>query len=43
MLGFMWKQNPSVHHQDVALGVPEDDQVDSDILKTSSYGFFLKN
>ena len=38
----MWKQNPAVHHQDVALEVPEDDLVNSDILKTSLYGFFLK-
>ena len=39
----MWKQNPTVHHQDVALEVPEDDLVDSDILKTSLYGFVIKN
>ena len=39
----MWKQNPAVHHQDVALEVPEDDLVDSDILKTSLYGFVIKN
>ena len=39
----MWKQNPAVHHQDVALEVPEDDLVDSDILKTSLYGFVMKN
>ena len=31
----MWKQNPAIHHQDVALEVPEDDLVDSDILKIS--------
>ena len=39
----MWKQSPAVHHQDVALEVPEDDLVDSNILKTSSYGFVMKN
>ena len=39
----MWKQNPAVHHQDVALEVPEDDLDDSDILKTSLYGFVMKN
>ena len=39
----MWKQNPAVHHQDVALEVPEDDLVDSDILKTSLNGFVIKN
>ena len=39
----MWKQNPAVHYQDVALEVPEDDLVDSDILKTSLYGFVMKN
>ena len=35
MYGFMWKENPAVHHHDVALEVPESDLVDSDILKTS--------
>ena len=39
----MWKYNPSVHHQDVALEVPEGDLVDPDILKTSSYGFVMKS
>ena len=40
----MWKQNPAVHHQDVALEVPEEDHLfDSDILKTSLYGFVIKN
>ena len=39
----MWKQNPAVHHQDVALEVPEGDLVDSDIIKTSLYGFAMKN
>ena len=32
-----------VHDQDVALEVPEGDLVDSDILKTSLYGFVMKN
>ena len=36
----MWKHNPAVHHQkDVALEVHEGALVDSDILKTSLYGF----
>ena len=39
----MWKQNPAVHHQDVALKVPEDDLVNSDIHETSSYRLGLKN
>ena len=39
----MWKQNSAVHHQDVTLEVPEDDLVNSDILKTSLYGFVIKN
>ena len=39
----MWKQNPAVHHQDVALEVPGDDIVVSDILKTSLYGLVIKN
>ena len=30
-------------HQDVAIEVPEDNLVDLDILKTSSYGFVMKN
>ena len=37
----MMKQNPAVDHQDVALEVPEGDLVDSDILKTSLYGFVV--
>ena len=32
-----------VHHQDVALKVPEGDLVDSDILETSLYETVLKN
>ena len=39
----MWKYNPAVHCQDVALEVPEGDLVDSAILKTSLYGFVTKN
>ena len=39
----MWKYNPAIHHQDVALEVPEGDLVDSDILKTSLYGIVMKN
>ena len=39
----MLKSTPAVHHQDVALEVPEDDLVDLDILKTSLYGFVIKN
>ena len=37
------KVQSDVHHQDVALEVPEGDLVDSDILKTSLYGFDMKN
>ena len=46
----MWKQNPAVHHQDVALEVPEGDLVYSDILENilykighQEYWFVLKN
>ena len=39
----MWKYNPDVRYQDVALEVPEDDLVDLDILKTSLYGFVVKS
>ena len=39
----MWKQNPAVQRQDVALEVPESVLVDSDIPKTSLYGFVIKN
>ena len=39
----MWKSNPAVHHQDVAIEVPEGDLVDSDILKTSLYGLGMKH
>ena len=38
----MRKQIPAVGHQDVDLEVPEGDLVDSDILKTSFYGFVIK-
>ena len=38
----MWKQNPAVHYQDVALEVPEDDLVDSDIHETSPDRFVLE-
>ena len=38
----MWKQNPAVHHQDVAPEVSEGDLVDSVVLKTSLYGFVIK-
>ena len=31
------KQNPAVHHQDVALEVPEGDLVDLDLLENSLY------
>ena len=31
--------NPVLHHQNVALEVPGDDLVDSDILKTSLLGY----
>ena len=39
----MWKKNPAVHHQGVAFEVPKGDLIDSDILKISLYGFFMKN
>ena len=39
----MWEYNPNVHHQDVALEVPEGDLVDSDILETNLYETILKN
>ena len=39
----MWKCNPDVNHQDVALEVPEGDLVDSDILEISLYETVLKN
>ena len=38
----MLKSTPAVHYHDVVLEVPEDDLVDSDILKTSLYGFVIK-
>ena len=38
----MIKQNPAVHHQDVALEVPEDDLVDLDLLENRLYRFVLK-
>ena len=43
MQGFMWKYNPAVHCQDVALEVPEGDLVELDNFKTSLYGFVMKN
>ena len=39
----MLKSTPAVHHQDVALEVPEDDLVDLDIHESSLYRFVLKN
>ena len=39
----MRKQNPAVHHQVVALEVPEGDLVDLDIHKTFLYQIFLQN
>ena len=40
---YLSKYNPDVHHQNVALEVPEGDLVDSDILETSLYGFVMKS
>ena len=37
------KQNTAVHHQDVALEVPQYDLVDLDLLENSLYRFVLKN
>ena len=42
MLSLIRKLTPAVHHQEVALEVPEGDLVDSD-HETSSYRFVLKN
>ena len=39
----MWKQNPAIHHQDVALEAPYGNLVDLDFLETSLYRFELKN
>ena len=36
-------QTIAVRHQDIALVVPEGDLVNSDILKTTFYGFVIKN
>ena len=38
----MIKQTPAVDHQDVALGVPEGDLVDLDLLENSYIDLFLK-
>ena len=43
MWGFIWKKDPAVHHQDVALDVPEGDLVNLDIHETSLYETVLKN
>ena len=39
----MIKNSPAVDHQDVALGVPEGDLVDLDLLENSLYRFVFKN
>ena len=40
---YLSKYNPDVHHQNVALEVPEGDLVDLDITEISLYETVLKN
>ena len=35
------KQNPAVHHQDVALEIPEGDLVDLDLHETTAIKYLL--